>query len=95
MLFNSVATLPFFNTINTDGSTKEQIVENLMKENMDSFRYQQEKRNNSESTGIGLNIVGNENKENANNGDISLKENKNDISKNEETQVFHKKKKCC
>ena len=44
---------------------------------------------------MGLNIVGNENKENANNGDISLKENKNDISKSEETQVFHKKKKCC
>ena len=95
MLFNSVASLPFFNSINTDGATKEQIVENLMKENMDSFRYQQEKRNNSESTGIGLNIVGNENKENTNNGDISLKENKNDISKNEESQVFHKKKKCC
>jgi GTPase SAR1 family protein len=95
MLFNSVASLPFFNSINTDGATKEQIVENLMKENMDSFRYQQEKRNNSESTGIGLNIVGNENKENTNNGDISLKENKNDISKSEESQVFHKKKKCC
>ena len=52
MLFNSVASLPFFNSINTDGATKEQIVENLMKENMDSFRYQQETRINSESTGI-------------------------------------------
>ena len=95
MLFNSVATLPFFNSINTEGATKEQIVENLMKENMDSFRYQQENRKVSESTGLGLNVVGNENKDNANNGDISLKENKNDISKNEESQVFHKKKKCC
>ena len=95
MLFNSVATLPFFNSINTEGATKEQIVENLMKENMDSFRYRQENRKISETTGIGLNVVGNENKENANNGDISLKENKNDISKNEENQVFHKKKKCC
>ena len=95
MLFNSVATLPFFNSINTEGVTKEQIVENLMKENMDSFRYQQENRKVLESTGIGLNVVGNENKDNANNGDISLKENKNDISKNEESQVFHKKKKCC
>ena len=95
MLFNSVATLPFFNSINTEGATKEQIVENLMKENMDSFRYQQENRKISESTGMGLNVVGNENKENANNGDISLKENKNDISKNEENQVFHNKKKCC
>ena len=95
MLFNSVATLPFFNSINTEGATKEQIVENLMKENMDSFRYQQENRKISESTGMGLNVVGNENKENPNNGDISLKENKNDISKNEENQVFHNKKKCC
>jgi hypothetical protein len=63
-----------------------------MKENMDSFRYQQENRKISESTGTGLNVVGNENKENANNGDISLKENKNDISKNEENQVFQIKK---
>jgi hypothetical protein len=29
-----MASLPFFNSINTDGSSKEQIVENLMKENM-------------------------------------------------------------
>jgi hypothetical protein len=35
-----MAWLPFFNSINTDGSSKEQIVENLMKENLDIFKYQ-------------------------------------------------------
>jgi Ras-related protein Rab-6A len=95
MLFNSVATLPFFNTINTDGFSKEQIVENLMKENLNSFRYQTKNNDQTDSTGAGINIINNDNKANNTNGDISLKENKNVINNNEETQVFHKKKTCC
>ena len=95
MLFNSVATLPFFNTINTDGFSKEQIVENLMKENLNSFRYQTKNNDQTDSTGAGINIINNDNKANNTNGDISLKENKNVINNNEETQVFHKKKSCC
>ena len=43
MLYNSIASLPFFNSINTDGYSKEQIVENLMKENMNSFKYEDNK----------------------------------------------------
>ena len=96
MLFNSVAALPFFNSINTDGFSKEQIVENLMKENLDSFRYQ--KKDNEQSNtgaGININIMNNESKPNNTNGDISLKENKNVINNNDETQIFHKKKTCC
>ena len=97
MLFSSVASLPFFNSINADGSSKEQIVENLMKENLDTFKYQENK--SSEITGInlGLNVIGNDNnsKQNNTNGDISLKENKNVITNNEDNQVFTKKKKCC
>jgi len=89
MLFNSVASLPFFNTINTDGFSKEQIVENLMKENLDSFRYENNKAQ-QEVSQPEIKVVDN----NTNNGDISLKENVNKIAQ-DENQTFNKKKKCC
>ena len=97
MLFNSVASLPFFNSINADGSSKEQIVENLMKENLDTFKYQENKSSEIAGINSGLNVIGNDNnsKQNNTNGDISLKENKNVITNNEDNQVFTKKKKCC
>jgi Ras-related protein Rab-6A len=97
MLFNSVASLPFFNSINADGSSKEQIVENLMKENLDTFKYQENKSSEVAGINSGLNVIGNDNnnKQNNTNGDISLKENKNVITNNEDNQVFTKKKKCC
>ena len=92
MLFNSVASLPFFMSINTDGFNKEQIVENLMKENLDSFKYQTNSKL-SETNGDGMNV----NSNNDNNVDISLKENKNvlNITNNEDNQPFKKKKRCC
>ena len=95
MLFNSVASLPFFNSINADGSSKEQIVENLMKENLDTFKYQENKSSEVAGINSGLNVIGNDNnnKQNNTNGDISLKENKNVITNNEDNQVFTKKKK--
>ena len=43
MLFNSVASLPIFLSINTEGATKEQIVQNLIKENLDSIKYHNQK----------------------------------------------------
>ena len=68
---------------------------NLMKENLDIFKYQGNK--SSEITGIysGLNVINNDNnsKQNNTNGDISLKENKNVITNNEDNQAFTKKKK--
>ena len=93
MLYNSVASLPFFMSINTDGFNKEQIVENLMKENLDNFNYQNNNKL-SESNGIGANI--NSNNDN-NNADISLKDNKNalNVVSNEENQTFKNKKRCC
>ena len=94
MLFSSVASLPFFNSINADGSSKEQILENLMKENLDTFKYQENKSSEVAGINSGLNVIGN-NKQNNTNGDISLKENKNVITNNEDNQVFTKKKKCC
>ena len=92
MLFNSVASLPFFMSINTDGATKEQIVDNLIKENLDSFKYQnQSGSNNADTVNTDLNVINNNNA-----GDVSLKENnRNELNNREETQVFNKKKKCC
>ncbi len=93
MLFNSVASLPFFMSINTEGYNKEQIVDCLKKENMGSFKYPNQ-GGLGESTSLELNVAGNNNNTN-NIGEISLKDNQNVISNNEESQVFHKKKKCC
>ena len=93
MLFNSVAGLPFFLSINTDGATKEQIVDNLIKENLDSFKYQtQGMNNNADTVNCELNVIGSNN----NTNEISLKENnRNELGGQEETQVIHTKKKCC
>ena len=92
MVFNSVASLPFFMSINTDGATKEQIVDNLIKENLDSFKYQnQSGSNNADTVNTDLNVINNNNA-----GDVSLKENnRNELNNREETQVFNKKKRCC
>ena len=91
MLFNAVASLPFFMSINTEGYNKEQIVELLKKENMGSFKYPNQ-GGLGESRSLELNAPGNSN---SNAGEISLKDNRNGIDNNEETQVFHKKRKCC
>ena len=92
MLFNSVASLPFFMSINTDGATKEQIVDNLIKENLDSFKYHNQSGcNYSDTVNTDLNVINNNNA-----GDVSLKENnRNELNNREETQVFNKKKRCC
>ena len=92
MLFNSVAGLPFFMSINTDGATKEQIVDNLIKENLDSFKYPNlSNSNNAETVNMELNVMSNNNV-----GEISLKENnRNELNNHEETQVLTRKKKCC
>ena len=93
MLFNSVAGLPFFLSINTDGATKEQIVDNLIKENLDSFKYQNQGMNsNADTVNCELNVIGSNN----NTNEISLKENnRNELGGQEETQVIPTKKNCC
>lgn len=103
MLFNSVASLPFFNTINVEGLTKEKIVDNLQQENLDSSRYQNSKNFNDQS---GLKITNNINTNpNTNNSNtINLKEinqtqseeNKNNVNNIELLNEGEKtKKKCC
>ena len=85
MLFNSVASLPFFHTINTEGDTKEKIVNQLLKENLDSLRYPLSKIEDTSSTpGIVMQNMCNEEQWNHN------------ITNNVETDIINnKKKKCC
>ena len=93
MLFHSVAGLPFFSSINTDGASKEQIADDLIKENLDSFKYQTQNSNsNAETVNADLNVINNNN-----GGEISLKENnRNELGGQEETQVIPaKKRRCC
>ena len=93
MLFNSVASLPFFLSINNEGCSKEQIVEALEKENLDSIKYENDKpvtQNEKKE----LNVI----LDNTNGGEISLKENTNKINANvnaDESQIIVKKRFCC
>ena len=59
-----------------------------MKENLDSFRYDNNKVQQEDSQAE-IKVV-----DNPNNGDISLKENVNKINQ-DDTLMFNKKKKCC
>ena len=66
-------------------------MDNLIKENLDSFKYQnQNSTGNAETVNAELKVIGD------NNGEISLKENnRNELGGQEETQVIKTKKKCC
>ena len=70
LLYASVASLPIFNSLNTEGLSKENIIQNLFQENLDSFTYQ----NN--------NNIGDTNDNNKNNANQS---NLTDINKTNET----------
>ena len=74
LLYTSVASLPIFNAINVEGLAKNDIIENLKQENLDSFRYQ-----DSSSTG-------DRNESNVNNSNNNRGENQTnltDINNNE------------
>ena len=75
LLYTSVASLPIFNSINVEGLAKNDIIENLKQENLDSFRYQ-----NSTHTGDGN--ENNLNNTNNNNGGAN-QSNLTDINNNE------------
>ena len=40
LLYTSIASLPIFNSLNTEGLSKENIIQILFQENLDSFTYQ-------------------------------------------------------
>ena len=71
LLFTSVATLPIFKAINIEEVTKENIIESLLQENLDSFRYQ---NNANETNGSTVN--------NTNNNDSNHQQNLSNINDN-------------
>ena len=75
LLYTSVASLSIFNSINVEGLDKNDIIENLKKENLDSFRYQ-------DNIGNGDNDNDNNRNNTNNNGDVN-QSNLTDINNNE------------
>ena len=71
LLFTSVATLPIFKAINIEEVSKENIIESLLQENLDSFRYQ---NNANETNGSTVN--------NTNNNDNNNQQNLSNINDN-------------
>ena len=71
LLFTSVATLPIFKAINIEEVTKENIIESLLQENLDSFRYQ---NNANETNGSTV--------KNTNNNDTNNQQNLSNINDN-------------
>ncbi len=67
--------MPIFNSINVEGLDKNDIIENLKKENLDSFRYQ-------DNIGNGDNDNDNNRNNTNNNGDVN-QSNLTDINNNE------------
>ena len=99
MLFSSVASLPFFNTLNNEIKSKEELISDLEKENMDNLN-----NNDDDNLGIGneakdkkLNVVGKEKKNSSNLDENSV--DTSDINKVIEQSQYNnkikKKRKCC
>ncbi len=89
MLFNSIASLPFFMNINNENYAKDQIAETLMKENLESLKYENDK-GSTDNAIRELNVI-----ESHNNGEVSLKENIGKIGNTEEHQVIKTPKRHC
>jgi Ras-related protein Rab-6A len=99
MLFSSVASLPFFSTLNNEIKSKEELINDLEKENIDNLN-----NNEDETLGIGneakdkkLNVIGKEKKNisnlvenNIDNSDINKV-----IEDSQNNNKVKKKRKCC
>ena len=78
LLYTSVASLPIFNSLNVEGISKENIIENLFQENLDSFRYQNNTTNTNDANAN--NDINNNNEVNQSNLTDSIRH--NEINKN-------------
>ncbi len=99
MLFSSVTSLPFFSTLNNEIKSKEELINDLEKENIDNLN-----NNEDETLGIGneakdkkLNVIGKEKKNisnlvenNIDNSDINKV-----IEDSQNNNKVKKKRKCC
>ena len=79
LLYTSIASLPIFNAINVEGISKENIIENLFQENLDSFRYQNNTTNTNDAN-ANNDISHNNNEINQSNLTDSIRN--NEINKN-------------
>ena len=78
VLYSSIASLPIFTSLNVEGISKENLIENLLQENLDSFRYQ----NNTTNTNDNGNNTNNTNNQD-NPGNITdINANNDGINKN-------------
>ena len=90
VLYTSVASLPIFNAINVEGLPKENIIENLLQENLDSFRYENTNNTNTNETND------NNNKNDPNNTNLTdISRNNDGTNKNDLLVVKGKKKSMC
>jgi len=90
-LYSSVAGLPIFNVLNKRNESKEVVIENLVKENLESLRYE---------SSLGENIDKNKNSNNNSNDNnqVNLNElniNKSETNKSELLNPNNKKNKFC
>ena len=80
LLYTSIASLTIFNSLNTDGLTKENIIQILFQENLDSFIYQN-------------NNIGDTNYNNKNNVNQSNLTDLNRTSEAQQSELFKSQKK--
>jgi Ras-related protein Rab-6A len=76
--YTSVASLPIFNSINIDNIPKEEIIQNLFQENLDSFRYQTNNNGDTNENKVDNNINMNDHNQ-TNLTDINSGANKNGL----------------
>ena len=90
LLYSSIASLPIFTSLNVDGIPKENLIENLLQEKLDSFRYQNNTTNTNDN---GTNADNNNNPDNpANITDINA--NNDGTNKNGLLDMKKKHKTC-
>ena len=80
LLYTSIASLPIFNSLNTEGLSKENIIQILFQENLDSFTYQN-------------NNTGETNDNTKNDGNQSNLTNINRINETNQNELFKSQKK--
>ena len=78
LFYTSVASLPIFNSINIDNIPKEEVIQNLFQENLDSFRYQTNNNGDTNENKVDNNINMNDHNQ-TNLTDINSGANKNGL----------------
>ena len=91
LLYTSVATLPIFKAINIEEVSKENIIESLLQENLDSFRYQNNTNETNEGTVNNTNNNDSNNQQNLSN----MHDNNDGANKNGLLNVHNQKPSKC